>query len=68
MSAAIEAMIWNVLLSKYPRFEGRLVLQELPGVLQNVKGLNEDIKAIVHDSFTPQPIKGIHICNPDDRS
>lgn len=45
-------------LGKYPKSKGRLVLQDLPGVLKNVKGLNEGIKTMSHDFFTAQPIKG----------
>ncbi|CAD6579776.1 MAG: hypothetical protein ASARMPRED_009245 [Alectoria sarmentosa] len=45
-------------LGKYPTSKGRLVLQDLPGVLEHVKGLNEGIRTMSHDFFTPQPIKG----------
>ena len=45
-------------LEKFPGFKGRLVLQDLPGIIDNLKGLNEAIQAIGHDFFNPQPVKG----------
>ena len=45
-------------LAKYPLSKGRLILEDLPGVLKNMEGLDKNIKAIPHDFFTPQPIKG----------
>ncbi len=53
------------LLSKYPSAKGRLILQDLPGVLDHVKGLNEGIRVTSHDFFIPQPIKGKPTCSLD---
>ena len=46
-------------LDRYPESRGRLVLQDLPGVVEKVEGLSEGIQVMAHDFFTPQPIKGI---------
>jgi len=45
---------------RVPLYTGRLVLQELPGVIAAAKsmGLNSRIEPQVHDFLTPQPIKG----------
>ena len=45
-------------LAKYPESWGRLILQDLPIVLENVKTLDKGIKLMPHDFFTPQPVKG----------
>ena len=45
-------------LDKYPACSGRLVLQDLPGVVSNAKGL-EGIEIMAHDFFTLQPVKGM---------
>lgn len=42
----------------YPHLRGRLVLQELPVVTQEVVQINERIEVMAHDFFKPQPIKG----------
>lgn len=55
-------------LAKYPQSKGRLILQDLPGVLDNVKQLDEGIKLMSHDFFTPQPIKGKCAYTFDDQS
>ena len=45
---------------KYPTLPGQLVLQDRASVLDDaeVKGLDDKIKVMEHDFFTPQPIKG----------
>lgn len=45
---------------KFPTLPGQLVLQDRASVLddEEVKGLDDKIKVMVHDLFTPQPIKG----------
>ena len=55
-------------LAKFPQCKGRLTLQDLPGVLENVKKLDEGIKLMPHDFFTPQPIKGKRTYNFGARS
>lgn len=47
---------------RYPDLQGRIILQEQPFIIDQVKtnplpGF-EGIEAMVHDFFTPQPIKG----------
>ncbi|KAI0554004.1 putative O-methyltransferase [Xylaria curta] len=47
------------LLDKHPDIPaGALILQDLPEVLTGAKNLNEKIKAMPHDMFQPQPVKG----------
>ncbi|MCJ1321078.1 hypothetical protein MMC15_006420 [Xylographa vitiligo] len=48
----------EMFLAKFPRSHGRLILQDLPGTITNLKGLDEGIKAMSHDFFLPQPVKG----------
>ena len=45
-------------LNKYPSAWGRLILQDLPNLIQNLEGLSPGIQAMGHDFFTPQVIKG----------
>ena len=45
-------------LTKYPSSYGRLILQDLPTLIQNLEGLNLGIQAMGHDFLTPQTIKG----------
>lgn len=37
---------------------GRLVLEDLPAVIQDIKKLDEDIERVEYDFFTPQPVRG----------
>ena len=61
--------------SKFPTAPGRLVLQDLPRVLDEIASLEEGIERIPYDFLTPQPVKGArayymhHILHdyPDDR-
>ena len=43
---------------KFPTLPGKLILEDLPIVIEDVKNLPEGIEAISHDFFTPQPVKG----------
>ena len=45
-------------LALFAQAKGHLVLQDLPGTIDNLTGLNEGVRAMAHDFFTPQPIKG----------
>jgi hypothetical protein len=44
---------------RYPDLPGQLVLQDVPGVIEKVRGKLEGIEAIGYNFFTPQPIRGI---------
>ena len=48
---------------KHPRAPGRLVLQDLPAVVEQVKEIEDGIESMAHDFFTDQPIKGTSIFN-----
>jgi demethylsterigmatocystin 6-O-methyltransferase len=45
------------LISRYPKLSGRIILQDLPETIRNAPPIN-GVKAMVHDFFKPQPIKG----------
>ena len=45
----------------FPSTPGKLVLQDLPPVIQNSKQLDSTIVCQVYDFFTPQPIKGARV-------
>ncbi|GAW14030.1 hypothetical protein ANO14919_034220 [Xylariales sp. No.14919] len=48
------------LLTKHPDIpDGSLVLQDLPEVIKGANDLSPKIKAMPHDMFQPQPVKGI---------
>jgi hypothetical protein len=47
--------------SKWPDYPGRLILQDLPHVLDNITTLHRSIEPMTHDFFTEQPVKGGHI-------
>lgn len=44
--------------SRFSSLPGRLILQDLPPVINNIKELSPSIERMVHDLFQPQPIKG----------
>ncbi|CAF9913570.1 MAG: hypothetical protein ALECFALPRED_008912 [Alectoria fallacina] len=44
--------------SRFPNQPGRLVLQDLPSVINDIKELHPDIVRQKYDFFTEQPIKG----------
>lgn len=48
-------------LKKFPDAKGRVVLEDLPAVLEGVKGLDERIEMVGHDFFNEQPVKGARI-------
>ena len=43
---------------RFPNQRGRLVLQDLPSVIDDIKDLHPDIVRMKYDFFTEQPIKG----------
>ncbi|RYP35043.1 hypothetical protein DL768_011019 [Monosporascus sp. mg162] len=47
--------------NKFPNQKGRLVLEDLPAVIDDVKQLDEDIERVKYDFFTPQPIVGARV-------
>jgi hypothetical protein len=46
---------------QYPKLPGRLVLQDLPVTIAEVKGLPAIIEPMAHALFTKQPVKGLQI-------
>ena len=42
---------------RYPTLPGRMILQDLPQTIAQAKGMG-DFEVMVHDFFTPQPVKG----------
>ena len=44
--------------SKYPHVPGRLVLQDLPPVIDSIQQLHPKIERMKHDFLTEQPVKG----------
>ena len=44
--------------SKFPDSAGKLVLQDLPPVIEVLDGLNPVIEKVAYDFFTEQPVKG----------
>ena len=42
----------------FPHLPGRLILQDVPNVIDSLTNLHEDITPMKYDFFTPQPIKG----------
>ncbi|KAJ3940798.1 uncharacterized protein N0V96_008670 [Colletotrichum fioriniae] len=42
----------------YPNHPGKLILQDLPVVINDVKGIDTSIELMGHDFLTEQPIKG----------
>ncbi|KAL9095537.1 MAG: hypothetical protein Q9165_002408 [Trypethelium subeluteriae] len=45
-------------MAKHPMSKGNLVLQDLPGVIDDIASFSEGIQSMAHDIFQPQPIKG----------
>ncbi|KAI1371935.1 hydroxyindole O-methyltransferase [Hypoxylon crocopeplum] len=43
---------------KHPDVPGRLILQDLPSVLDQIQHLDERIERIAYDFYTEQPVKG----------
>ncbi|KAJ1715841.1 O-methyltransferase [Aspergillus flavus] len=48
-------------LSRWPGAPGRLVLQDLPAVLDDIVALDPSIERMAHDFFTEQPVKGARV-------
>ncbi|KAJ5614880.1 hypothetical protein N7528_008534 [Penicillium herquei] len=44
--------------SKWPNAPGRLILQDLPQILADIKSLDSAIEPMAHDFYTEQPVKG----------
>ncbi|MCJ1266694.1 hypothetical protein MMC22_006579 [Lobaria immixta] len=44
--------------ANYPNIVGRLILQDLPMVIDNIKEIGPGLETMKYDFFTPQPIKG----------
>ncbi|KAH8911250.1 S-adenosyl-L-methionine-dependent methyltransferase [Coniochaeta sp. PMI_546] len=42
----------------YPNHPGKLILQDLPVVIQDVKDIDSEIQLMSHDFLTEQPVKG----------
>lgn len=51
------------LITKYPQLPGRVVLQDLPAALEQALPM-QNVEALGHDFFQPQPIKGIYASQP----
>ncbi len=43
---------------KFPSIPGKLVVQDLPGVVESIVDLPAGIQAMPYDFFKPQPVKG----------
>src|SRR5271154_1582894 len=43
---------------QYPSLPGKRILQEIPVVIESIKGLPAGIDATKHDFFAEQPVKG----------
>ena len=43
---------------RFPNAKGRLILQDLPHVIDDFPDLDPRIEGMAHDMFLPQPIKG----------
>ena len=48
----------ELLLKKYPGLKGRLALEELPFVIEDIANLDERVERVKQDFTMPQPIKG----------
>ena len=46
--------------TKYPTAPGRLVVQDLPLVIDGIEQLNSSIERMKYDFHTEQPLKGMH--------
>jgi len=46
---------------KFPDSPGRLMLQDLPAVIEDIKSLDPSIERVKHDFFTPQKIEGARV-------
>jgi len=48
----------RLLKERYPEVAGRLIVQDLPHTVNNIKGEIEGVEFMAYDFFTPQPVKG----------
>ncbi|KAB8226869.1 S-adenosyl-L-methionine-dependent methyltransferase [Aspergillus alliaceus] len=46
---------------RFPGAPGRLILEDLPSVIDDIQNLNSKVERIKHDFFTAQPIKGARV-------
>jgi len=46
---------------KFPDHKGKLVLQELPAVIDDIKALDKSIERVEYDFFTPQTVKDARV-------
>ena len=44
--------------ARHPFLKGRLILEELPYMISQIKDTLEGVELVEHDFYTPQPIKG----------
>ncbi|MCJ1286004.1 hypothetical protein MMC26_005346 [Xylographa opegraphella] len=44
--------------AKFSDIRGRVILQDLPEVINNIKKLDDRVMQMAHDFFNPQPVKG----------
>ena len=43
---------------RFPELSGKLIVQDIPVVVDSIKDLPTGINAMTHDFFKPQPVKG----------
>lgn len=48
----------ELLLKRFPKLRGKLALQDLPFVIDDISDLDGKIERVKHDFMTPQPIHG----------
>jgi len=51
----------ELLLKLYPGIEGKLVVEDLPFVIDDITDLDSRIERLSHDFTKPQPIKGNYV-------
>ena len=47
--------------ARYPRVPGRLILQELPHVIDSITDISNGIELVKYDFFTPQPFQNARV-------
>lgn len=50
--------VLEAILDEYPGLEGRCILQDLQETIKQIQSPRRNMELMVHDFFTPQPIKG----------
>jgi len=53
-----EGQDLEALHKKYPKLQGRLVVEDLPWVIDGIQKLDSNIERVKHDFFQPQPVTG----------